>query len=363
MYTLVDTQSNQTIWKRQQPKDEGAPVDLFINDDMWVVIRTGWDEIIALKPVTADVALEFRILELFSEKDQEFVSQTTAGPIWSSNSRWSFMSHNGDLHFVIRSWWDRRVVVNLDKGKLIEKLDAELINACDAADREFVLKELDGAMARLQAKPVKSATNEAEPGEEETETDAEEFEIDYEAYSRVATAVHLAGRMGIKEAIPFLREIEKSNYVGSSGGWFDIDGVYKDGDINPFNQSEASLRRAVHLALRKLGAKPTELPCTWFRHTRTGKLGETVEVPPLMKPRAECLDQVKAGMNPVDVLRAIGALDYVDFQHEAWEYDIDTDKPFTFRVFWRNKKDVDRTERIEPPVWKQGETRYYQLIM
>ena len=70
------------------------------------------------------------------------------------------------------------------------------------------------------------------------------------------------------------------------------------------------------------------------------------------------LDKPLEGMKPIELLAAIGAPDFVNFGHEAWEYDMDASPPYTLRVHWRDKKVVDRVERIEPPLWQQGETRY-----
>ena len=75
-------------------------------------------------------------------------------------------------------------------------------------------------------------------------------------------------------------------------------------------------------------------------------------------PRALRVDLLKGGMTPRDVLNTLGAPDYVSFPEQAWEYDMDSESSFTLRVFWKDKKVVDRWERIAPPLWQVGETRY-----
>ncbi len=338
VYTLRDTSTGRVIWKRRQPESEGSPLALFLHDDLWVVIRDAWDRLVALEPVTGRRVGGVKILEEFPAEEQRYVHRTTAGPMWSGRARWSFLEHDGRLYFVVRAWWDRRVIMSLSDGIAVTDIPRDLLAAGDAADRQFVIDALSGPLEHLLPK-------ESEEGHART--------------SNTYTAVHIAGRMNIRKVIPALRELEKSNSVGSSGGWFDIENRYKEGEVNPFNCTTAGMRRAVHLALRKLGEKPTPYPCTWFREKKTGGLGEYVEVAPLPEPRASRVDQVVTGMTPREVLASIGAPDYVNHGRLAWEYEIDATSPYTLLVIWDDeKKHVGRCERITPPLWQQGNTRY-----
>lgn len=331
-YTLYETDSERIIWTRKQPSDEYAPSSIFLHNDLWVVIRTGQDDLVGLQPITAKRVIKLRILDEIPDIEHDrYVMETSAGPMWSGGSRWFFLEHDGDMHFVIRTFWNRLIIVNLTDGIKVSKPDEELLKACEVSDREFVLKELDGAKERIKS-------NEGE-------------RINY-ALIKVLEVIDLAGRSSIPEAMSLLRELEEYDYVRLVNARSNIDENYKDGEINPFNRSTAPIRSAVHRALRKLKEKPRELPCTYFRYVLHEGVGEIVVIPKLPTLRAERIYLVMLSTKPIDVLRAIGAPDKINFQQEAWEYYMDTDQPFTFRVYWRDRSIVDRCKKITPAIWK-----------
>lgn len=347
-YTLTDTTDDRVLWTRKQRGGEGSPIRIFVSNEPWVVVWTGSDMLFVVEPAQGKRILQIGVIEEFPELERwgPYVAHTTAGPMWTSQSRWHFMEHADCDYFVIRAWWDRRVIVDLTNATVVREPDKALLQACDEADRRFVLETLRAFEATLKSDPQMESQHESY----------------YDTMWAVTTAAHLAGRMQIREAIPLLRAVEHYGNVFSSRGLGSND-EYKVGEIYPFNVSTAWLRRHVHLALRKLGEKPAKLPCTWFRYKSNDGPGEYVETPELPAPRAERVDLLKAGMTPIEVLRTIGPPDFVIHGREpAWEYDMDTEEPYTLCVFWRDLKVVEKWQKVTPPRWQDGDRRYVDLL-
>lgn len=348
VYTMTDTRTGTVVWKRSQHR-EPSPIGAWVHNSGAVAVRTSSDTLIVLDGVTGEKTGEAPILGSIPEDEHEkYVSMSTAGPMWSGGSRWTFFEQGGGLYFAVRAWWGRLLIVDTATGKLVARPPTSLVDAFEAEDRRFVLTALQAGAGRLTAP-------------EASRQDLYELE-----YGDLGTAAQLAARYGLADAVPALRQLEMSSYVGSSGGWWDTEGVYQPGEINPFNSREATLRRKVQLALRRLGEKPAEEPCTWFAivgeyrpYEPTSTLYEPMG--PLPWPRAEGVEKFASGASPMQVLDAIGAPDFIDFQLQAWEYDMDVKPPYTLRVYWKDKKTVDRSERITPALWQQTDTRDRQL--
>jgi hypothetical protein len=252
--------------------------------------------------------------------------------MWTGHSRWYYLEVGDDVLFVIRPSWGRRLIVNITGGGVVARSDESFISACVEAERRFVIETIGWGASHI---------GEMDEGER---------------VSEVLTAVIMAAQNKNRDVIADLRELQQSDYAGSSGGWWDIENTYADGEINPFNSTTMTMRRAVHAALRFMGEKPDEIPCTWFHITREGRLGEYATYPELAAPRATRVDLVAPGATPYEVMVAIGAPDFIDFTEVAWEYDMDAEEAYMLRVGFADKKRVDRIERLVPPMWQRGDT-------
>jgi hypothetical protein len=262
--------------------------------------------------------------------------------MWTSGSRWFFHRHDSRLYFVIRTGWGRFVIVDLQSSTVLRQPLAALVASIEGSGSAWAVETLARACAQLdrysaQAVPVE--------GEAPVTPDV----------SEILSAANVVIAARLHDAVPHLRRLEQSDYIGSAGGWWDIENRYADGEINPFNEQQHTLRRASHTALRQLGERPAELPATSFRYTRPKKLGEVVPVPALPAPRADRVGELRPGMTVPEILAAVGAPDYVNFRETAWEYDMDADDPYTLRVYFKDKKTLDRTERLRPPAWMSGD--------
>ncbi len=333
-FKLTDLASGEVVWQRLQREDEGPPASAWVDDSGAVVLGPGERRL--LDGRTGEPVFRWDILKEFTREDDAHVvrSQTTAGPLtrWSRASRSHFLRHEGRLYFVTRTWWDRRVWADLTGRVIVTGPAPALAAAADVSDRQFVLEVLPGAAARLGA---------LHP---------------HGDWHDIQTAIHLAGKLGVAEAVPHLRELSDSEYTGHSGGIF---GECADEEISVYAWGEYTFRQGAHLALRRLGQIPGSQPCTQFSRVRGEKL-EDAPREPLAVPRATRASEVVAGMNAVQVLERIGAPDFAWMTNQrpiqaTWDYDMDTDDAYSLRVHWNDRCTVDRVEVIRPPLWQSQE--------
>jgi len=256
-----------------------------------------------------------------------------------------FLTLDGKPHFAIRTWWDERLLVDLDAAKQVPVRGREA--ALEAAEKAFVLETL--ASAKKSLKDHESALLRL--------TDVLLGDGPLEQRWKNLAAAHLAGRMKLKEAIPHLHAIEAMGEVDScTTGDYGEDGP-KEGEVSPANYCTIELRRVVHLSLRRLGERAGHYPVTTF-HPEGSK--EAIEAADKTKPRAEKVSALELGMSPMDVIKLMGAPDYVERGHAThpegrwvhlWRYDIDADAPYSLLLAWKDRK-VARIERLTPALWR-----------
>jgi hypothetical protein len=345
-FHVFDLKAERTVWERPQGKQEPWPGRAFVHDDGLVVV--GYARPTVLDRTDGSQMFSWDVFKEFTPDDDRFLvrSESTVGPMvsWSRNSRAYFLEHDGKLYFVLRTWWDRRIWADLTDLRLVGDPSPGLSAAADTSDRRFVLATLEGAAARLAGM---------------------DSERDRQAYHSVAeyvqSAIHVAGRIDSQEAIPFLRELEQSEYVGRTGSvrlprCEDAQGLIAE--------QELTIRCAAQLALRRLGDRPRGLPCTRFMLKEPGSREIWI---PREQPLARWVgpDQVREQQTPMEVITVIGAPDFTDASwptgKNTWDYDVDTDDPYTLRVHWNDDCRVHRVEVIRPALWKQGETRHMAL--
>jgi len=233
VYNCWDSTTAKLLWTRKQAMgkaeplgndstatyrspEEESPVAMFVSNTGWTVIRNGWDELIAVDLAGHDRARVKLLSEAFTkEENDKYVDQTTAGPRWSGYSLWYSLDVDGQALFIVRPWWGRRVMVNLETGKLIQST-ATIIASASAYERNYVLAEL-----------AKGVDNRPQWDKEEAG----------KSIWPILNASYLAGRIQVKEAVPFLEKLQDSPYSGSSisGGLGLLERF--DGEVNPHNYS------------------------------------------------------------------------------------------------------------------------------
>lgn len=333
VYSLYDETTGDLVWQRAQPRDESSPVRLFLHDDAWATIWTGGDELFVLEPVTAQVAVKIRLLDEFTQQENEaHVSWTTAGPMWTAFSHWYYLERGDELFFVVRPAWQNRVILDITGRRLCPRNDPSLLPDCFRVEREFVLEALERGAENI--------------GRLEQE---EEWERTY----RVQTAAIIAAQNGERAAVPLLSTLQHRNDSGSSSVVPDFNAGASSDEINPFSWSSLTLRRIVQDALRMLGERPEELPCTFFRLAGADYSDPYILLPPLPAPRATRVDLVQEGASAMQVLQAVGPPDDVIHYQRAWEYSMDATEPYTLRLIFSDEHRVAVIERLKPPLWQK----------
>jgi hypothetical protein len=265
---------------------------------------------------------------------EKFVDKTTAGPKWDHFAFSTFLTFKGKPLFCIRTWWDRRIVIDLEDAKQITERGIEA--ALDNAERKAMLEVLQGGASVASKKAISVA-----------------------AFFKLQAAVHLAGRLTHdKEIVGLIRQLEPlgfetSNTLGEYGP--DVD--WKAGEIGTGNYSTHELRRVVQLSLRRLGEAPAEFPVTSFRPHDSKKPFEPRR---WGVPRVERVPSLQARMTPKEVIETVGFPDYVERGQSihregpwetAWRYDIDAKAAYTLLLVWDGHA-VKKIEKISPPLWK-----------
>jgi hypothetical protein len=333
-YTLQDLQTKKTLWTRKQKEDENSCVSLHVNDGGWTVIYTGWDELIIVNLKGKDVG-KIRILGDAIKKDEreKYVFETTAGPYWTRFSLWYFADFEKREYFVIRTYWDKRIIIDLQKGKLVPE-DWKLAKTLLEKEHAFVLSELEKAVKTRE------------------KWENEDY---FEGWTYIFNAAFVAGRIGAKDAIPFLHKLEDINFVNSST----VGSVYElkpnEGDLDISSYHTFGLRRIVHLSLRRLGEKPGPYNCIQFHmFSKDENKHELYPVPKLKVPREDSVDKIFKGQDCSEVLNLIGMPDYI--RGRKWAYDMDAKEPFTLVLdLDLDKNKISGITKIKPPYWKTEE--------
>jgi len=329
-YVLTDAETKDVAWTRCQPPRESSPLRAFVTDDRQAVIWIdGLGGRLAFLGRDGRKTAQLDIFsDLFTREERETrVVHSSSGSAWG-NSHGYVISHGQVTFFVIRTAWDRRIVVDLQTKQPIRP-SSTLDTALDDEEKRFVL-------ATLKEVPADGLS----PGPGGC------------VCRPMFMAIHMAGRLQVREAIPLLRDVEASSHVDCSyfAGEF-----YREGKNTRFFWNTCGFRRAAQVALRRLGERPRPLPTMCLED-----LDEDRWVRPLTVPdrRERRVGQLRKGATLNETLDLLGTPDYVDcggVDDTWWRYDLDADPPYTLILTWRDGR-LGHLQKKTPPVW-QGERR------
>ncbi len=333
-YSLTEKSSGKTLWTRKQSNnerhsyenEEASPIQIFVSDSGWTVIRTCLDDLIAVDVAGKD-RWHFEIIEngFTKEERKTFVQRTTAGLCWSGFSHFYFLDVAKRQCFIVRPWWGRRIILDLQSGKNISDAP-EIASAAEKNESEFVISNLKNAASRYAAEK-----NAWKPTADEK------------------TATYYAGQLNIKEAVPLLQRLENSSYSGISRSRGVIE---EEGKLDLGSYSVFDFRQLTQISLRRIGVSPKALPIYLFEvRFNDFNRNHIYEYPISTIPRTTAYLDVKPGMTPEMVLAVLGSPDFVKTSTDAWEYDIDSQEPFTLKIEWE-KNLVTKVEKQSPPAWK-----------
>ncbi|MEK7469251.1 MAG: hypothetical protein AAB074_17895 [Planctomycetota bacterium] len=334
---MTDTTTKEPVWTRSQPQGgagpngEAAAKRAWVDDDGLTLVRTEKDELFALGAADGKKTFQFVLHSQFSDADtDEYVEPCSPSPQWAGGSRSYFISLDVDgvsrRLFIIRTYWGRRIVVDLAGGNVLaeDRLDAKNLAEAQKSEEAWAHEVLSKWAKRVEKDKYQFL-----------------YDPDWDQYEELRAAVLFAGLQGLKAELPLLRTLEECH--GGNGVRPNLAGGLR-ARYDP-------LRQACQAALRRLGATPSAQPGVEIKSDS----GDDVKTNVTLKDRVSRVDKVKEGMSLREVAECLGNPDFDNFDRSlVWEYDIDAEKPFTLRISFEANSKV---ERLEPPVWKKASKR------
>ncbi|QJE94925.1 hypothetical protein [Luteolibacter luteus] len=326
-YQLIETKSGKTLWNFQAGPHDPSCSGLHVDNDGWTVIEDAWGGLSFFSP-KGEKTGRLDIIEkgMTARERRDRIQHSTAGPMWEGFSLWYFLKIDGRRLFVIRPWWGRQIIADVTEGSWIDA-GKPVKEVCIAYERQWTTEALFQSVETLDKWNNGCCAPEA----------------------HVATkAAFLAGKLGMVDAIPMLRKLQDSVYVGnSSSGTSNYEPAV--GGIDPANWTQFTMRQVVHQSLRRLGEAPLPYPCIQFGvKAAEGRTKRKLPPADSKQPRDENVASVQKGMKPEEVVRLIGAPDFKE--QDEWAYDIDRPKPFRLTLTW-DKEGVTSIKRGIPG-WK-----------
>ncbi len=352
VYSFCDTRSRAELWNRVQPEgepivldagelssepnktwtfrrwEEGAPEALYVNDDGWSVLWLAGDDLVAMRSDGVETG-KVDVYHALPEKDHEqFLQHTTAGPMWVTRHEY-FASYQSGTYFVVRTWWNRRIIVNLASGAIEPDVNG-LRKDLDETERLFAKRTLLAAIK-----------------------DKKSWAKCCDGLPPVMMAIQIAGQRKMVDCVSSLRSLEDVPYVGSAAMVpFLMEEEVKEGELDLSSWETLTVRQAVQLSLRRLGEKPSCYAATRFDLQTHEPQNRRPYVPQSLEtPRHLQVNAVRRGLSPSAVLQLIGQPDYVD--SGVWEYDMDADPPYTL-IVKLGRSGVTSVDVRRPPAWQDG---------
>jgi hypothetical protein len=345
-YTLTDAATKKVLWQRKQPMKrykgdsssypaEGSPVEVYVSDDGYVAANLEDDRLLLVSPEGKDIGVAEILTAFPKAQQQQFVSMTTAGPMWEHDSEWYFVSvkpesekrgADAGLYFVVRPYWNHRLIVDVKTGKHV-----------DLGERHHAASESDIERAPEAARGLLRAVIAAERRHALAVLAESAIRIkdvnDYKSARRFGAACHTVVHLRIAEAETALRETEKTLVEVA---------VRRD-----------NLMRRLREALRAIGKVPE------LRRGQNAWInvrGEVIDqqsvltVPMSTEDRARHAGMIEVDMDFVRVLDLLGLPDAIIYSAErSYDFDIDATPGYTLRVeVDPNRHTVTKVRTITP---------------
>lgn len=332
-YTLLNTESDQVCWRRVQQisendaEQEQDPWMMFVDDDGLVIVRTRGDHLFALEAATGNKLGQLDLNSEFSEVERKtYFLEAIPHDIWSSCSRWYFLSNIGDGRlFMIRTYWGKRLAFRTSPLSSVSlKLSTETLQAAQIIEHAWAHSVLEDLSRKVvQSKFIRS-----------------------EWIPDLRAALLLVGIDHVDSELNLLRIIEQCSSPQSVSP--SVSGPTRRIDI---------VRTTCQTAMRRLGVSPEERTGIEFSTPNGVKLDTFV---PLHSRHAKA-GSLDVGMSLEEVLQTLGTPDFIPsvFESEYYmEYDIDDESPYSLHLSF--EKEFTRLTAIEKrdiPGWRTVSTR------
>lgn len=378
-FQLIDQGSEKVIWEKWELARH--PTGLCVSEDGWSVVfcDSTFQSYSPDCKLTCTVKVEPESLRerVITSKNHkynrpghgfvfsQYVQLTTAGAIWETASLRYFVECHGRPHFICRTGWGDRIVVDVENGLLVENDEVTSI-ICAETEKRFTRSY------------VEAVANEIRLIEEQNCLDEEQLrplERWPELHGVLATLLWLGCDHVAKDdltTILFLSEIGVSSTLGGlKGKWT----VFK-----------MDYRTLIKLAFRMCGSKPCEMGSYCFGHyvhdgsSVRSKEFLLIEMPNPVESRDSHLSFIEQDMTIKQVVEKIGAPDSNDsylvnvcdetFKRTfgiKWEYFYGTGAQLSSMIIkFRKKDDQEFVTEVfhQSPVSREYlETRIAEIIM
>ncbi len=348
VYRLRDRKSGKVYWTIRQDDAERADpsfrqlTSIYIHPSGWSVASDDGNTYHCFRPDGVQTG-KVDILGSFPRSDvKKYVQDSSVGPIWEAFVDNRFLEYGGRLYFGIRPWWGRYILIDVALGKCVP-IPPALSAQWRAAIGHDAIEMLRRGAAR-QAELEKDCCS--------------------EIASETMKGAFLVGALRIGEALPLLRQLEPSKSSEKSCCASTGEAPTPPGQIAIRENMTYTLRELVHLSLRRLGEKPAYFPIVLPKiEAVAGGDGGHPPCPAPPFPRAQRAAGIRTGLSPDEVVKLLSGPDFVgddSANHSTWEYDIDSDRPYTLVLHWKGRR-VGSIERLRPARWQQENVREKQI--
>ncbi|PQO33110.1 hypothetical protein [Blastopirellula marina] len=310
-YQLFDAREERLLWT-WKPDDSQPladyPHEAWVDDRGWVVVRLhNWMQggLLVLSPAGDWQFLQ--VIQSFGQGEPGFLEEepdahigwTSAGPDWYDSSLAFFLP--GESLWIMRTWWGRRLVIDLPSGTLLEEPSVGQMEEIVPGEAAWIRSELERTAGQFHS------------------TEDKEDRWWQDIYNKANAAAYHAGILKVKEAIPRLRELESSPVYSRYGsGYFDL-----------------RLRFVAKVSLLRMG----EQPC-WYANHKLNLIREQkeIELPDIAPNRSP--DVFQKGMEMAELLLLVGMPEEMI---DGWDYWFTgPGEPFKIRIQWE-------TDAKQPP--------------
>lgn len=347
-YTLTDTTTKKVVWERKQPmtrekgssyarSTESSPMGVFVNDDGVVAARLSSETLLILDAADGSKRGEADVLNAFPKSEQDkYVSHTTAGPRWSQESDWFFLTLPAQgksaaaLYFVVRPCWNHRLIIDASTGKHVDL--GTLHDVASPAALGGAKDEIKRLLIASMEEETRRAVGVLNAAPESLKDDK-----DYKVYWELTTALHTAGFLKLTQCEARLTLIDK--YLGEHA-----------------SDTGSRLRAKVRETLRAIGKTPLAgcgvplYPLVDKGLYRTQDTEHPFNAVVSLKDRLANADKIAAGMTAKEFTDLIGCPDAELYDGaRCYDYDIDAPEPYTLRVYLdRTEESVQSVKKITP---------------
>lgn len=314
IYRLFDVVNDREQWSWPSCNLlSDCPHDAWVHNNGWVVARLhNWHDggLLVLSP---DGKLKMlQPIKTFEEDSPGFlqdepdwhIGSTSAGPTWDECSIALMHTFEERPFWSMRTWWGRRIVIDLRQGEFIENISPLHEQRIKQQEIAIVKQQLENSLAELANAKM---------------DDYDWWRI---TYHPITTAVYHAGSLKMKEAVPILRQLESCVVVAREGSEIGMKCL------------EQRIRLVTKASLMKIGVEPQWIANMEFRDKECDQKLEVPEIAPNRIP-----ENIQIGMELFTVLREVGMPEMMRGHWDYWFFQDNV--PLNVRVSFKTAEGKD----------------------